>query len=57
MNEDEKRLMAKYGIRCEPVMTYFYKQHRYEHLKDAIHYAEIDTRHDKENNQGTVIEK
>lgn len=49
MNEEDKALMALYGIKCIPKMMYFYKQYRYDNLKDALRYAEIDTKRDQKN--------
>ncbi len=56
MNEDDMALMERYGIKCVPKMVYFYKQYEYENLKDAIRYAEIDTKRDKENSLLTPAE-
>lgn len=56
MNEDDKALMELYGIKCVPKMVYFYKQYEYENLKDALRYAEIDTKRDKENTLLTPAE-
>ena len=49
MSEDEKTLMAEYGITCEPKMIYFYKQYSYERLNDALRYAKIDARREAKN--------
>ena len=43
MSEEETALMAKYGITTETHTVYYYKEHRYEKLKDALNFAEIDT--------------
>lgn len=40
--EDERRLMAQYGIEAEPKTVYRYKGHTYEHLGHALSYAKID---------------
>jgi hypothetical protein len=45
MNEEDKTLMAQYGIAGSPKMMYFYKQYRYENLVDALNYARIDHLH------------
>jgi hypothetical protein len=45
MNEEDKTLMAQYGITGTPKMMYFYKQYRYENLVDALNYARIDHLH------------
>jgi hypothetical protein len=53
MSEDDKLLMARYEITCEPKMIYSYKQHRYEKLKDALNYAQNDTTQDQESSPNT----
>ena len=45
MNEEDKTLMAKYGITGAPKMMYSCKQYRYENLADALNYAWIDHMH------------
>ena len=45
MNEEDKTLMAQYGITGTPKMMYFHKQYRYENLVDALNYARIDHLH------------
>lgn len=57
MNEENKRLMAKYGITCEPKMIYSYKQHRYENVEQAINFARIDAKRDQEDILQTTTEK
>ena len=42
MNEKDKSLMKIYGITCATEITYFYKNHRYTKLEDALNYAKID---------------
>ena len=49
MNEEDKTLMARYGITCTAKVMYFYRQYRYENLADALSYAERDTRHAHKN--------
>ena len=49
MSDEEKTLMAQYGITGELKMIYSYKQHRYENINDAINFAKIDTNHDQDN--------
>ena len=44
MNENDETLMELYGITRKAKMTYYYKQHAYENLADALRYAEIDTK-------------
>lgn len=43
MNETEKRMVERYGIRSEQKTVYFYNGHKYDKLKDAISYAKIVT--------------
>jgi hypothetical protein len=56
MREDDKALMARYGITCAPKMMYFYKQYRYENLTDALRYAEIEAKRTQKNAQRTSTE-
>lgn len=42
---DEMMMMERYGITCEQKPIYFYKNHRYEQLKDALNFAKIDDIH------------
>jgi hypothetical protein len=44
MNETDETLMELYGITRKAKLTYYYKQHAYENLGDALRYAEIDTK-------------
>ncbi|MEN8129946.1 MAG: hypothetical protein ABFS45_07075 [Pseudomonadota bacterium] len=44
MSEQEKRLMAEYGITSTVKKVYRYKDYRYDRLSDAISYARSDTR-------------
>lgn len=49
MNKTDSELMAEYGITSKTKTLYSYKQHTYEHLKDALSYAKIDmNRHQKD---------
>ncbi len=57
MNVEEKTLMARYGITCTHKKMYFYKQYRYEHLADALSYAERDTRHAHKNTRLAPADK
>ena len=50
MSEQEKALMTQYDITCEPKMIYSYKGNRYENFKDALNYAQIDTKRAQEDN-------
>mgnify|MGYP000161819323 CR=1 FL=1 len=49
MNKSDRELMTQYGITCVPKPIYFYKQHRYENFDDALRYAKIDTKRNREN--------
>ena len=42
MNEDDKELMAQYGITSVTKMVYCYKQYKYSNLADAVRYAMHD---------------
>jgi hypothetical protein len=44
MNEQDKKLMAEYGITSTVKKVYRYKEHRYDRLSDALSYARIDTK-------------
>ena len=52
MNEQDKKLMAEYGITSTVKTVYQYKGYRYERLSDALSYARIDTRR-----PGEVVEQ
>ena len=56
MSNEDKALMAKYGITCEPKMHYFYMQYRYDNINDALRYAEIETNRVHENSLLTTSE-
>ena len=56
MNEEDKTLMAQYGITGTPKMMYFYKEYRYENLSDALHYAKSVTERTENNAQRTPTE-
>ena len=44
MSEDDKVLMAQYGITAETITIYSYKEHRYDKLQDAVNFARLDTK-------------
>ncbi|KHF25803.1 hypothetical protein [Solemya velum gill symbiont] len=48
MTEQDKITMDKYGISSSSKAVYFYKDHKYERLTDAINYAKIDIKRAKE---------
>ena len=50
MNEEEKDLAIKFGITSKQKTIYLYKGHTYDNIKDAINYAEIDTKSDVQQN-------
>lgn len=39
ISSEEKTLMIELGITSSTKPVYFYKQHRYENLADAVRYA------------------
>ncbi|MBL6746219.1 MAG: hypothetical protein ISP88_09920 [Pseudomonadales bacterium] len=41
-SEEDRATMDKFGITNSTRQVYFYKQHRYEKLADAVRYAERD---------------
>lgn len=44
MSEQDKTLMAEYGITSTVKKVYRYKEYRYDRLSDALNYARTDTR-------------
>lgn len=54
MNDDEKKLMQAYGIQFARKNVYSYKEFKYERLDDAIRYAEIDTRRNRQKEAGEI---
>ena len=44
MSEQDKMLMAEYGITSTVKKVYRYKDYRYDRLSDALSYARTDTR-------------
>jgi hypothetical protein len=44
MSEQDKKLMAEYGITSTAKKVYRYKEYRYDRLSDALSYARIDAR-------------
>lgn len=43
MSEQDKTLMAEYGITSTVKKVYTYKGYRYDRLSDALSYARTDT--------------
>jgi len=43
MSEQDKMLMAEFGITSTVKEEYRYKEHRYDRLSDALSYARTDT--------------
>ena len=41
-SEEDKATMDRFGITNSTKQVYFYKQHRYAKLADAVRYAERD---------------
>ena len=52
MSEQDKMLMAEYGITSTVKKVYRYKDFRYDRLSDALSYARTDTRR-----SGEVVEQ
>jgi hypothetical protein len=44
MSEQDKTLMAEYGVTSSTKTVYFYKEYRYDRLSDALSYAKSDTK-------------
>jgi hypothetical protein len=44
MSEQDKTLMAEYGITSSLKTVYFYKEYRYDRLSDALNYAKSDAK-------------
>ena len=45
VSENDKSLMAEYGVTSSTKRVYFYKGYRYDRLSDALSYASSDTKH------------
>ena len=41
MSEEDKKVMEKYGIKCEQRTVFFWKDYKYERLADAVNYAKL----------------
>jgi hypothetical protein len=54
MSEQDKTLMAEYGITSSPKTVYFYKQYRYDRLEDALSYAKSDAKHTQKSGRPTT---
>ncbi len=52
MSEQDKMLMAEFGITSTVKKVYRYKEYRYDRLSDALSYARTDTRR-----SGEVVEQ
>lgn len=46
-HETEEEVMRELGITSDLVVIYKYKDHKYQKLSDAMHYAEIDRMKEK----------
>jgi len=44
MSQDDKVMMAEYGITAKTITIYSYKEHRYDKLQDAVNFARLDTK-------------
>ena len=49
LSAQEKHLMERYGGKCAQKTVYLCKGFRYENLKDALRYTEINTQRDRKN--------
>ena len=47
MSEDDKALRTQYGITSEPKMVFYYKEHRYDKLQDAVNFAKLEKKPDQ----------
>ena len=47
MTEEEQAQMTRFGITVAQKRVYSYKGYKYDHLKDALNYAKIDTERQK----------
>ena len=52
MSEQDKMLMAEYGITSTVKKVYRYKKYRYDRLSDVLSYARSDTKR-----SGEVVEQ
>ena len=50
MKNTDIEQMQEYGITYKSINVYTYKEHHYDHLKDALKYAETDTKRLLEDN-------
>ena len=41
MSEEDKKVMEKYGITYEQRTVFFWNDHKYERLVDAVNYAKL----------------
>ena len=57
MSNEQETLMLQYNITCEPKMIYSYKQHRYENLKDAINFAQLEAARTQEDSSPKATDK
>ena len=53
MSEQDKTLMAEYGITSSPKTVYFYREFRYDRLSDALAYAKTDAKRIQEGSKST----
>jgi hypothetical protein len=47
MSEQDKTLMAEYGVTSSTKTVYFYKEYRYDRLSDVLSYDKSDTKRAK----------
>ncbi len=53
MSEQDKTLIAEYGITGSPKTVYFYKEYRYDRLSDVLAYAKTDAKRIQEGGEST----
>ena len=54
MSDDEQKQMLRFGITIEHKTIYHYNGYRYDNLRDALRYAEIDTNRNNESARESV---
>ena len=54
MSDDEQTQMLRFGITIEHKTIYHYNRYRYDNLRDALRYAEIDTNRNNESARESV---
>ena len=52
MNKKDSETMEAHGITCAPKNVNYYKSFKYERLRDAVRYAEINAGRDRKTGVG-----